>query len=259
VVVVNQDLPLAYRSLLRNADAGGAKGATAFAEDWNKKDYSCGIIAFYWALDVEMPFLRQHSIYLGAPVEAKKAWTPITSTSDICSKPNFYVHCPRQTDPTAAPAGGESVMILFPVGNLQDMAKAGKKPTGAKGELYADLKVAAKEAILRRFEESGAGNVREHIVEEFVRDPEDLLELYGLEHGATFSLSHDLFQLAMTRPPPRSNEVDGLWFVGAGTRPGNGVPLVLMGSGQLSEQILRDFETRAAAPKGGASQRSAAA
>jgi phytoene desaturase (3,4-didehydrolycopene-forming) len=258
VVIVNQDLPLAYRTLLRNADASGAKGASDFAQDWNKKDYSCGIIAFYWALDREVPFLRQHSIYLGAPTNTAKAWKPITSVSDICDKPNFYVHCPRQTDPTAAPAGGESMMVLFPIGNLQDMAKVGKKPTGTKGELYADLKAAAKEAILRRFEESGAGEIRQHIVEEFVRDPEDLLDLYGLEHGATFSLSHDLFQLAMTRPPPRSAEVDDLFFVGAGTRPGNGVPLVLMGAGILSEQILADFEEKAK-PSAGSPGRQASA
>merc|ERR1711879_153737 len=121
-------------------------------------------------------------------------------------------------------------------------AKAGKHASATKGELYADIREAARSTIIRRFEEACGQNIGDHIIEEFVRDPEDHAELYGLEHGATFGLSHGLFPwqggLAMTRPPPRAAELDDLFFVGAGTRPGNGVPLVLMGAGLTSKQIL---------------------
>jgi len=250
LVVVNTDLPRAYRTLLREADLGLRPEQTEssstqtpvkdFAQDWGGKDYSCGVIAFYWALDKKVDYLQHHSVFLGAPAEATKAWEPITAAAAMPRNPNFYVHCPTRTDPSAAPEGGESMMVLFPVGNMQDMAKAGKKP-GAKGELYSELRKAARAVILRRFQEMGCGDLAGNIVEEFVRDPEELEELYGLEHGATFGLSHGLLQLAMTRPPPRSAEVDGLFFVGAGTRPGNGVPLVLMGAGLVANQILEDL------------------
>lgn len=258
VVVVNQDLPLAYRTVLRNADKGlrpdqkEEKGSDTpvedFGKDWNKKDYSCGVIAFYWAVDKKVDYLSHHSIFLGAgggPRAADEAWMPITSGDGISKTPNFYVHCPSRTDPTACPEGCESIMTLFPVANMQEMAKEGKFPTGTKGEMYADIKAAARETILRRFKEAGCGDLSGNIVEEFVRDPEDFKELYSLEHGATFSLSHGLLQLAMTRPPPRSSEVESLFFVGAGTRPGNGVPLVLMGAGLTSEQILEDIQVKA--------------
>ena len=84
------------------------------------------------------------------PVEEKKAWEPITDAADMPKKPNFYVHCPTLTDPSAAPEGCESIMVLFPVANMQQMAKKGFKP-GAKGELYADLRAAARKAVLERF------------------------------------------------------------------------------------------------------------
>mmetsp|Transcript_117626 Transcript_117626/g.165389 ORF Transcript_117626/g.165389 Transcript_117626/m.165389 type:complete len:145 (-) Transcript_117626:39-473(-) len=142
-------------------------------------------------------------------------------------------------------------MILFPVANMQQMAAAGFKP-GAKGELYKDIAAKARETVLRRFKEAGCGDIEKHIVEETVRDPETIGELYNLEHGATFGLSHGLLPwqggLAMTRPAPRAPEVDRLFFVGAGTRPGNGVPLVLMGAGLTSKLILEELsESKVAA------------
>jgi len=252
VVVVNADLPTAYRTLLRNAPAPAAKdsgpSAEATSKDLQTREYSCGVIAFYWALDTTVPYLSHHSIFLGAGVSEKEtaeSWKPITSAAGIKDKPNFYVHCPKRTDPSAAPEGGESVMVLFPVANMQEMAKAGFARPAEKGKYYEEIKVAARKTILRRFEEVGCGKLEDHIVEEFVRDPEIVEELYGLEYGATFALSHGLLPwqggLAMTRPPPRAEECDGLFFVGAGTRPGNGVPLVLMGAGLTSKLILDDM------------------
>eukprot|EP00929_Paragymnodinium_shiwhaense_P016250 TRINITY_DN12449_c0_g1_i1.p1 TRINITY_DN12449_c0_g1~~TRINITY_DN12449_c0_g1_i1.p1 ORF type:complete len:661 (+),score=157.19 TRINITY_DN12449_c0_g1_i1:71-2053(+) len=257
VVVVNADLPTAYRHLLRNADdklrpeqkleSETKSPVNDASEEWLSRDYSCGVIAFYWAMDKKVGFLQHHSVFLGAPVAAEGAWTPICSPTDIVDRPNFYVHRPAVTDPSAAPANGDSIMVLFPVANLQQMIQGGKLKKGEKApkNLYEDIRATARATILRRFEEAGMGKLEGHIVEEFVRDPVDWEELYGLEYGATFGLSHGLLPwqggLAMTRPPNRAGELDGLFFVGAGTRPGNGVPLVLMGAGLTSQLILEEM------------------
>ncbi len=64
---------------------------------------------------------------------------------------------------------------------------------------------------------------------------------YGLQHGAAFGLSHGLDQLAAFRPPPKDDRVAGLYFVGASTRPGNGVPLVMIGAGLTVGRVMRDL------------------
>ena len=80
---------------------------------------------------------------------------------------------------------------------------------------------------------------------ESVTTPSEWRDRFNIKHGAVFGLSHGLTQLAAFRPPVRtgipqldSPEVDGLHFVGASTRPGNGVPLVLMGVKVVFEKIL---------------------
>lgn len=61
---------------------------------------------------------------------------------------------------------------------------------------------------------------------------------YNLRRGAAFGLSHGLKQLSLARPSPRHPTVNGLWFCGASTRPGNGVPLVLIGARQVADDLV---------------------
>lgn len=168
VVVVNADTPWAYKNLLHNVQAPAdpqEPSVAATAADLDGREYSCGVIAMFWAVDCKVDYLRHHTIFLGTPESEEKAWTPITSAESIADKPNFYVHCPTRTDPSAAPKGCESIMILFPVANMQQMAAAGFKP-GAKGELYKEIAAKARETVLRRFKEAGCGDIEKHIVEE---------------------------------------------------------------------------------------------
>ena len=63
-----------------------------------------------------------------------------------------------------------------------------------------------------------------------------------MQHGAAFGLSHGLDQLAVMRPAPRDGHVRGLYFAGASTRPGIGVPLVMIGAGLTVQRVLQDVE-----------------
>ena len=105
---------------------------------------------------------------------------------------------------------------------------------------------AAREALFRRFREAGHGELSEIIEKEDVRTPAEWRDMYNIKSGAVFGLSHGLLQLAAFRPPTRTGiksldtpSVSGLHFVGASTRPGNGVPLVLMGVKVVAEAILK--------------------
>lgn len=250
-VLVNADLPWAYKNLLKGADAQLPASATVtssrgtpvadFGEYWSeRKKFSAGVIEFLWAFDVKVSRLLQHTVFLSSPNEEREAWEPVCKVSDLTKAPNFYVHTPSKTDESAAPKGQESVMVLFPIANLQEMEQAGYDVS--KPGVYSELRAACRATILRRFREAGCGDLESHIVDEVIRDPQDWKPLYNLDHGAAFGLSCGLLQLAMTRPPPKDeNGIEGLYFVGASTRPGNGVPLVMMGAGLVARQIAEDF------------------
>ena len=80
------------------------------------------------------------------------------------------------------------------------------------------------------------------IVHETVIDPIAWRERYALRRGAVFGLAHGLGQLAANRPGARHGLVRHLHFVGASTRPGNGVPLVLISAEQTAADVLEDLE-----------------
>jgi phytoene desaturase (3,4-didehydrolycopene-forming) len=142
-------------------------------------------------------------------------------------------------------------MVLLPVGNAQDVAGNG----AAAGAVDWDpLVVSGREAVLRRLEEAGVRvvqpdggaecSLREAIASEFVYTPKDWEHMYSVKYGAAFGLAHGLSQISYLRPdngPRGDEEPDGLYFVGASTRPGNGVPLVLTGAKITSERILGDL------------------
>jgi len=93
--------------------------------------------------------------------------------------------------------------------------------------------------VLKALVDSGIGDIRSSIVEEFVIDPLEWERRYALTHGAVFGMSHGLDQLALMRPPLESPDVAGLFFAGASARPGNGVPLCMLSGRLAAARILR--------------------
>lgn len=263
IVVCNRDLPAAY-TLLGAVDsggdgqafgmaastasaAGGRDGAAAavpaataaYAQQRHdalgRLQYSAGVIAYHWRLSRRLEGLSHHNVFLSTEYEA--AWRRATGAGTLCQRPNFYVHCPSRSDPTAAPAGCDSVMVLLPVANLQEL------PRGASSSIaYEGLVAAGRQRILEFFQASGLGtDLAAAITHEFVTTPPELQAAFGLRHGAAFGLGHGLDQLAMFRPGTKDSQLRGLYFAGASTRPGNGVPLCLMGAKLTANRVLSDL------------------
>lgn len=101
----------------------------------------------------------------------------------------------------------------------------------------------ARQRIFDRLEKSGFGDISPHVLSEVVYSPPTWSSSYNLQHGAAFGLSHNLLQLAYFRPDVADASIRGLYFAGASTRPGNGVPLVLMGAKVTSNRILEDYRS----------------
>jgi phytoene desaturase (3,4-didehydrolycopene-forming) len=241
VVVANPDLPCVWDQMIDHATFPEAKKE---AERWEDADYSCSVIEFNWCLDATVPDLLHHNVFLSG--DYKGSWERPACVEDFAApkQHNFYCHNPVYTDPSCAPAGGASVMVLLPVANINEQRKACAK-RGVPVPSEEEMVNAAREAVLRRFKEAGK-DISKNIVSESVTTPSQWQERFNIKHGAVFGLSHGLTQLAAFRPPVRtgipqldSPEVDGLHFVGASTRPGNGVPLVLMGVKVVFEKIMQ--------------------
>ena len=102
--------------------------------------YSVGVIAYNWSLGRRIEGLQHHNVFLSEPEQPQRAWQPATRPEELCRHPNFYVHVPSRTDPSAAPEGCDSVMVLLPVASQQQM--------GA-GSDYAALIEAGRQRILQ--------------------------------------------------------------------------------------------------------------
>ena len=230
VVVCNRDLADAYP--LIEGDARAVEYAREKDAALSSLSYSSGVISFLWGVDGNVcGKLLHHNVFINTAAP-KKAWKPARTPAELCAYPNFYVHVPSKSDTSAAPEGLESVMVLLPVASLQGDVERDMEGMVATGrQLVIDF---LAEAL-------GQDDFGQHIVSETTIDPVEWRRRYGLKHGAAFGLSHGLDQLSIFRPSAEDPSIDGLFFAGASTRPGNGVPLVMIGARLVAERILELF------------------
>lgn len=204
---------------------------------------SCGVVSINLALDKELASLAHHTLFLSK--EYKDSWKAVEDPDGACFDPqcfNFYVHAPSRTDQSACPVGHDAITVLVPVPPLPTM-------TTTKVETKYDL-AALRKAVLDKLQEmedeaatrtgKSAVTIVDSIVAESVREPADWKSEFNLFRGSAFGLAHSLDQLSVLRARLRHPNLKNLYRVGASTRPGNGVPLVMIGARLTSEAILRD-------------------
>ena len=142
---------------------------------------------------------------------------------------SMYLHAPTKTDPDMAPDGCESLYVLVPVPNLEadvDWSSMTSKMT---------------DRVLDFLEQWGLDGLRDHIEVLRTFTPVDFERVLNARHGNAFGTEPVLLQTAWFRPHNRSEEVRGLYLVGAGTHPGAGVPGVLLSAEATAHAILEDY------------------
>mmetsp|Transcript_16493 Transcript_16493/g.15815 ORF Transcript_16493/g.15815 Transcript_16493/m.15815 type:complete len:582 (+) Transcript_16493:95-1840(+) len=202
---------------------------------------SCGIVQIQLALNTSIESLSHHTLYLSKSY--KNSWKVVDKPDSAAFNPrefNFYVHAPSRTDPSACPPGHDAITILVPVPPL---------PKANEGH-YLDISI-VRQAVIDRLQEMEYASsnltprnpicIADHIVSEQIREPEKWQEEFGLFRGSAFGLAHSIDQLNVLRPRLRHPVIKNLFRAGASTRPGNGVPLVMIGARLTSEAILRDL------------------
>ena len=220
IVVSNVDLPTTYARLLRHQPPSLA--------GWRVRHMrkSCSAAVFLWGLNRQYPNLRHHNFYL--PMAYRRALNQLFDEERIPDEPAFYLCAPTQTDPSMAPPGCESVMVLVPV------------PNETTPQDWPRQLPMLRERLLALLDRTWLPGVAEHITVEQMLAPSWYGQRYALADASAFGLSPTFWQSAMFRPQRRSPDVRGLYFVGAGAHPGNGVPIVLIGARLAAEAIMED-------------------
>jgi phytoene desaturase len=209
VVVLTPDLPVAYAQLL---------GRTP----WHVKRlrYSPSCFLLLAGSTTSYPEPAHHTIHFG---EAWKAtFREIIDDGRLMSDPSFLVTRPTVSDPSLAPAGREIYYVLFPTPNL-----SASLDWDAIGPRYRDQ-------VVRTLEQRGYPGFGDGIEVEFTTTPADW-ERRGMAYGAPFAAAHSFRQTGPFRPGNLHGE--NIVFAGSGTRPGVGVPMVLL-SGRLAAERI---------------------
>ncbi len=223
IVIANADLPYVYDQLLPDRKA---------AEKLDKKKYTCSAIMFYWGVDKIYPQLAHHNVFLAG--DYKASFDRIFNDFTLPDQPSFYVHAPARTDPAAAPAGHDTLMVLVPTGHLNERTQ----------QDWEALKQQARASVLRRLAaEMDITDLEQHTKFEVSYTPVQWKEMYNLAKGAAFGLSHNFTQVGYLRPQNRHTQYKNLYFAGASTHPGTGLPIVLLSARLTSERILREVGT----------------
>lgn len=220
LVILNCDLVYAYKYLLPE---------TSYSKSLSTRRHSCSSISFYWATTLPLPSLVAHNIFL-APSFAP-SFTSIFQHQTLPKEPSFYVNVPSHIDATAAPPGCSAVVVLVPTGHLT---------TESTPESHDALVARARSHVLATIRERTGEDLEPHIIEERINTPYTWRDTFNLTHGAILGLSHNLSNVLSWRPRNRHADYKRLWFVGASTHPGTGVPVCLAGARVLAEEILSE-------------------
>ncbi|KAJ5272571.1 Phytoene desaturase [Penicillium angulare] len=220
VVVINADLVYAYNTLLPS---------TPYAQSLTKKPASCSSISFFWSLDRTIEELKVHNVFLAE--HYKESFDAIFHRHQLPDEPSFYVNVPSRIDPSAAPEGKDAVVVLVPVGHIDD------DPSNPQN--WDELVKLARDVVIQTIEaRTGAKGLRDSIIEESIETPVTWNSKFNLDRGAILGLSHSFFNVLSFRPKIKHSTIQGLFFVGASTHPGAGVPVSLASAKIVSEAIV---------------------
>jgi len=198
-----------------------------------RRKLSMGLFVAYFGTRKTYPGLAHHTILMGP--RYRELLEDIFERKKLADDFSLYLHAPTRTDPSLAPPGHECFYVLSPVPHNDSGID-----WDVEGPRYRD-------GILDHLEERCLPGLRENLVTSFHVTPRYFEDRLRSAKGAGFGIEPRLSQSAYFRFHNRSEDVEGLYFVGAGTHPGAGMPGVLC-SAKVLDRVLSDGPERAPAP-----------
>lgn len=223
VVASNADVVHTYGALLGREGRGREE-----AERLRRQRFSMSLFLVYFGTRRRYPGIAHHTVLFGP--RYRELLRDIFAGDALPDDFSLYLHAPAVTDPGMAPPGHEAFYVLAPVPHL------GRAPIdwGREGPRYADR-------ILAHLERFLLPDLRAQIVTRRIFTPSDFAGELNSHLGSAFSLEPLLTQSAYFRVHNRDARLPGLYFVGAGTHPGAGVPGVVNSAKATAGLVLDDL------------------
>lgn len=219
-VLANADLPYVHQNLL--PQDGQVKKLA-------RKRYSCSVISFFWGVDKPYRSLNPHTLFLAD--DYRENFQSIIHDLSLPANPSLYLHAPARLDPSMAPEGQDTLIAIVPVGHMSENGE----------QDWAFLRDQARQQVFRRLRLLGINDLEGHIKFEVNFTPLSWRKRYNLVKGSTHGFCHNLTQLGYFRPDYRHPKYHNLYFVGASTRPGTGIPSAMVSGRQSAQRIIDDL------------------
>jgi phytoene desaturase len=223
-ILANADLPYVYQNLLPHDGQ---------LKKLKRKRYSCSVISFFWGVDKPYPTLPPHTLFLAD--DYRENFDSIIDNLGLPVNPSLYIHAPTRLDPDMAPQGQDTLTAIVPVGHMSENGK----------QDWAALRDEARKHVFRRLASLGITDLDSHIKFEITFTPPSWRKRYNLMKGSTHGLCHNLTQLGYFRPDIQHPRYHNLYFTGASTRPGTGMPTAMVSGRQSAQRIMDDLKAQA--------------
>jgi phytoene desaturase len=215
-VLCNADLPYAYETLLD-------PNATRLKRP-EKLRYTSSGYMLYLGMKRRVPGLLHHNVVFGR--DYKGSFDDIFERFRVPEDPSFYVNVPTRTDASLAPEGKDALYVLVPVPHQNPDVHWKEEGPKVRAKVFA------------RLAELGFPRLESDIEVERIFTPDDWASTFNLARGSAFGLAQNFTQIGPFRPRNQDARVKNLFFVGASTQPGTGLPTVLISARLVTERLL---------------------
>ena len=189
-----------------------------------------GFLTFYIGLKCKLPQVNHHNYYLGS--NYKEYADTVLSDSNTMEKPYYYVNVVSKYNEDCAPEGCESLFFVCPVPNLLK-----KKHWDDRDKIV--------DSIIEDFSQRIGKDIAPEVISRTIYTPIEWGEQYNLHRGSGLGLSHTFNQIGAMRPPNVDEKFENLFYVGASTVPGAGLPMAMISSKLVFDRIEKYFKKEA--------------
>jgi phytoene desaturase len=212
-----------------NADAAYFRGSILKRKKFSQKKldskrWTLGFLTIYLGIKGKIPQINHHNYYLGDNYD-EYAHNVFHNPGTI-QKPYYYVNAISKYNSEYSPEGCESLFFVCPVPDLRY-----KSNWNDKENIF--------NSIIEDFSNRIKVDIKSRIITKTIFTPEDWQNRFNLYRGSGLGLSHDFFQIGAFRPKNYDEKYKNLFYVGASTLPGSGIPMVVISSKLVTQRIIK--------------------